>query len=86
MIKIRTHPQEKIFIVSLKMNLIPTQRMAITSIPIRIVVISGISTSVLEYATFFDHGMYKVCTKTVAQMAVVWGIQDQQISLLAGFD
>ena len=86
MIRIITHPQEKIFIVSLKMNLITTQRMAITSIPIRIVVISGISSSVLEYATFFDHGMYKVSTETVAQMSVVWGIQDQQISLLAGFD
>ncbi len=86
MIRIITHPQEKIFIVNLKMNLIPTQRMTRTSIPIRIIVKSGISISVIEYATFFDHGMYKICTETVAQMAVVRGIQDQQISLLARFD
>ena len=60
--------------------------MAITRKTIKIEVISGISASVIVDFTFLDNHLYKICTKTVTQVAIIRDIQNQQVpwDLLSG--
>ena len=77
MAKISKHPQENILAVNLKINLITIQMIATTrtiknieSNP------SGIISSVLENLSFFNHCFYKIRSKAVSKVAVIWCIQD----------
>lgn len=83
-IRIIIHPQENIFIVSLSKNFNSTQMTPIT----RSNISAGYNDSNMSAFhwinnTFLNHCPYKIRAETVAQLAVIRHIQDQEVSLFA---